>query len=573
MKTIINPRIKCRIVSVVLLLLLAGWGCLHAQSTRSVHVVRSGETLYRIGKQYGVTVAELYRLNPSARQGIRPGDELVLPIGATSTEGAEYYDIKKGDTLYSIAKRAGVTVSELMALNPSLKSPDQIAVGMIIRLPGYADDATDVLSPQVRPAAADSLNGIRMVTVQSGATVYSLVRGTPWSEEDFYRYNPQVREKGLRAGEPVFLPDGSIKNNLATRGEALQPYTGEDVLDVVLALPFGMDREHRFADYYEGLLLSVLEAKRSGVSINLYVYSCDDKELPATKMAIRALGDVDLIIGGVSISSIRELSDLAKYKDATYVIPFSARELSAIDPKQEVYQVNTPASIQYDRAAQKFLQAYAGYHVLFVGPLLGEDESPFVRVLKNQLSLSGQTFSECAASDFSGADDVRRQAMGHAQLVVVPSSSSLPSASQVLGAIGSTIEGVEETTTVTAFGYPEWQTYASSLSNLMYLTESTFFTTFYIYSRDEDYRRFASDFMRWFGHGTGNTFPRYSALGYDTGSYFLQKPGTEIDREPFRGVQSLLDFTSGGGYDASGVRSSGGVFFVRHNRDKSISRF
>ena len=38
-----------------------------AQTTTRVHVVRSGETLYRIGKQYGVSVADLYRLNPSAR--------------------------------------------------------------------------------------------------------------------------------------------------------------------------------------------------------------------------------------------------------------------------------------------------------------------------------------------------------------------------------------------------------------------------------------------------------------------------------------------------------------------------
>lgn len=564
---------KCRIASVVLLLLLSGWSCLYAQTTRDVHVVRSGETLYRIGKQYGVTVAELYKLNPSAREGIRPGDRLILPAGADASEEPEYYDIKKGDTLYSIARRLGVTVSELMALNPSLKSPDQIAVGMIIRLPGHAGTSTDVLPPQVEPAAADSLNGIRMVTVQGGATVYSLVKGSSWTEEDFYRYNPQVREKGLRAGEPVFLPDSSIKNNLATRGGALQPYTGADVLDVVLALPFGKDREHRFSDYYEGLLLSVLEAKQSGMSINLFVYSCDETELPATKMAIRALGDVDLIIGGVSLSSIRELSDLARYKEATYVIPFSARELSAIDPDQVIYQVNTPASVQYDRAAQKFLETYAGYHVLFVDALPGEEESLFVRVLKNQLSLNGISFSECEPSDFADADDVRRHAMGHAQLVVVPASSSLPSASQVLGAIGSTIEGVEEVTIVTAFGYPEWQTYASSLSNLMSLTESTFFTTFYVYSRDEDYRRFSTDFMRWFGHGTGNTFPRYSALGYDTGSYFLKKPGTATDREPFRGVQSLLDFTRGGGYASSGVKSSGGVFFVRHNRDKSISRF
>lgn len=157
-------------------------GSAQAQTNNRVHVVQSGETLYRIGKQYGVTVADLYRLNPSARQGIRVGERLVLPAGAGSgvSSDQEFYAVKKGDTLYSIARRAGTTVKELMALNSFLKSPDDIAAGMIIKLPGYSSGVSS--SPEakrVEPAAADSLNGIRLETVSGGATVYSLVKVLP----------------------------------------------------------------------------------------------------------------------------------------------------------------------------------------------------------------------------------------------------------------------------------------------------------------------------------------------------------------------------------------------------------
>ena len=544
-------------------------------STSRVHVVQSGETLYRIGKQYGVTVADLYRLNPSARQGIRAGERLVLPAGAASgtTTDEEFYAIKKGDTLYSIARRAGTTVKELMALNTFLKSPDDIAAGMIIKLPAYSSGSSS--SPdakRVEPAAADSLNGIRLETVSGGATVYSLVKGTAWSEEDFYRYNPQVLEQGLRAGESVFLPDGSIPNNLAARSVvATRPTTGTGTLDVVLALPFRLDRERRFADYYEGFLMSVLEAKREGRDINLYVYNCDDVELPSTKVAISNLPDVDLIIGGVSVSSIRQLSELARYKQATYVIPFSSKEVAS-SLSGRVYQINTPAALLYDQAAERFIQAYGSYHVLFVNPMPGEEESPFVMALKNRLRLAGSSYSECASTDFMSGEDVSRQSLGHLRMVVVPSSSSLQAARQVLSAIDSAQEDLTESSVVTAFGYPEWQTYASSLGRQMYRAEAAFFTTFFIYPRDNAYQRFSADYMKWFGHGTGNTFPRYSALGYDTGSYFLRNDkGSD---SAYKGVQSLLDFGgSASGTMSRDVKSNQGVFFVRYNKDNSVSRF
>ena len=568
-------RVRHIILWMCLALFFSVGGSAQAQTNNRVHVVQSGETLYRIGKQYGVTVADLYRLNPSARQGIRVGERLVLPAGAGSgtSSDQEFYAVKKGDTLYSIARRAGTTVKELMALNSFLKSPDDIAAGMIIKLPGYSSGVSS--SPEakrVEPAAADSLNGIRLETVSGGATVYSLVKGTAWSEEDFYRYNPQVLERGLRAGESVFLPDGSIPNNLAARSVvATRPSTGSGTLDVVLALPFRLDRERRFADYYEGFLMSVLDAKQEGRDINLYVYSCDDVEMPSTKVAISNLPDVDLIIGGVSVSTIRQLSELARYKQATYVIPFSSKEVAS-SLSGRVYQINTPAALLYDQAAERFIQTYGSYHVLFVNPMPGEEESPFVMALKNRLRLAGSSYSECASSDFMSGEDVSRQSLGHLRMVVVPSSSSLQAARQVLSAIVIAQEDLTESSVVTAFGYPEWQTYASSLGRQMYRAEATFFTTFFIYPRDSAYQRFSADYMKWFGHGTGNTFPRYSALGYDTGSYFLRNDkGSD---SAYKGVQSLLDFGgSAGGMMSRGVKSNQGVFFVRYNKDNSVSRF
>ena len=251
------------------------------------------------------------------------------------------------------------------------------------------------------------------------------------------------------------------------------------------------------------------------------------------------------------------------------MIPFSSKDVAS-SLSGRIYQINTPAALLYDQAAERFMQTYGSYHVLFVRPVSGEEESPFVLALQNRLRLAGTSYSECASSDFMSGEDVSRQSLGHLRVVVVPTTSSLSAARQVLSAIDAAQDDLGDSSVVTAFGYPEWQTYASSLGRQMYRAEATFFTTFFIYPRDRAYQRFSADYMKWFGHGTGNTFPRYSALGYDTGSYFLRK--NEASDTAYKGVQSLLDFGKSVSMK-SGTRSNQGVFLVRYNKDNSVSRF
>ena len=48
------------------------------------------------------------------------------------------YEIKSGDTLSEIAARHGVTVAEMMDLNPQVRDPSRIAAGAMLNLPGSA---------------------------------------------------------------------------------------------------------------------------------------------------------------------------------------------------------------------------------------------------------------------------------------------------------------------------------------------------------------------------------------------------------------------------------------------------
>jgi membrane-bound lytic murein transglycosylase D len=94
----------------------------------TVHVVRSGDSLWRIAKKNRMDVATLARLNGMGPgDTLRAGQKLVLNTRApssgsrssTSSGGsrAVSYKVRSGDTLSRIAQVFGVTVSDLVNWN------------------------------------------------------------------------------------------------------------------------------------------------------------------------------------------------------------------------------------------------------------------------------------------------------------------------------------------------------------------------------------------------------------------------------------------------------------------------
>ena len=100
------------------------------------HRVRSGESLYTIGKRYGVSVDRIKAANGLRRNTIRVGQELVIPArssgGATASEG-KVHRVRSGDTLSEIARRYGTTVSKLRSAN-GLTS-NRLRIGQELKIP------------------------------------------------------------------------------------------------------------------------------------------------------------------------------------------------------------------------------------------------------------------------------------------------------------------------------------------------------------------------------------------------------------------------------------------------------
>lgn len=120
-----------------------------------VHRVQRRETLYGISKQYNTDINRLLEINPGIENGINPGDELMIPPNDLDRPAAPIpqrdttdvwmrHRVVKGETLYSIAKKYGVSQKALSSLNNDF--PEGLKADAVIRIP-LREEAPTVEQP------------------------------------------------------------------------------------------------------------------------------------------------------------------------------------------------------------------------------------------------------------------------------------------------------------------------------------------------------------------------------------------------------------------------------------------
>ena len=87
---------------------------------KEIYIVKRGDTLYSIARDNNISVAELKNINNITNNTIYVGQELYLKnkiVEEEPNENDDIYVVKKGDTLYSISKKLNISIDTLKALN------------------------------------------------------------------------------------------------------------------------------------------------------------------------------------------------------------------------------------------------------------------------------------------------------------------------------------------------------------------------------------------------------------------------------------------------------------------------
>lgn len=142
----------------------AAWG-----GCASYVTVQWGATLSGIANLCGTTVDAIRAANPGLGWWLYAGQVLYIPSGYSYTPTYYYpaaggtYVVQWGDTLAGIASRAGVSVSDILAVNPTIWNASWIYVGQVINLPSAPAYYT--------VCAGDTM---RIIANKFGTSVYAL---------------------------------------------------------------------------------------------------------------------------------------------------------------------------------------------------------------------------------------------------------------------------------------------------------------------------------------------------------------------------------------------------------------
>jgi len=269
------------------------------------YTVKSGDTLSFIAKTYGTTVAELKALNGLTSDLIRVGQVLKVP-GESNTKtpvsSNGTYTVLSGDSLFSIAKKHNTTVSAIKSLNGL--SSDLIMVGQVLKVPNgsstnniqnststYTVKAGDTLwaiatKHGLTVSQLKSYNGLTSNTVYIGQVLNLHSNGNVQAPKKNFNVNSLITEAKKYLGVPyvwagtspqgfdcsgylhyVFLQVGvAIPRTVATIWDATTPVSSPQKGDLVFFETYKAGPSHAGIYLGDGTFIHASTSK--GVTIS-----------------------------------------------------------------------------------------------------------------------------------------------------------------------------------------------------------------------------------------------------------------------------------------------------------------
>ena len=156
------------------------------------YTVKSGDSLWSISRKFGITVDELKSANNLSSNLLNVGQNLIIPGKEAQATGDEYV-VKKGDTLYSIARKYNTSVDNLKSINNI--TTDSLAIGQTIKLPSTSSTAGDTY------------------IVKKGDSLYSIARTYNTSVDKLKEIN-NLTSNALAIGQVLKLPSSNASENV-----------------------------------------------------------------------------------------------------------------------------------------------------------------------------------------------------------------------------------------------------------------------------------------------------------------------------------------------------------------------
>ena len=171
--------------------------------SQEIYTVKKGDSLWKIANKYNTTVEKLKSANNLKTNTLSVGQKLVIPSISVSPEVSDTYIVQKGDSLWSIANKFNMTVSELKNLNNLTNN--LLSIGQVLKIKDSSN------------------NGETTYTVQKGDSLWVIANKYDITTEELKSYN-NLTSNLLSIGQVLKIPQGKTSTeNIYTvkKGDSL----------------------------------------------------------------------------------------------------------------------------------------------------------------------------------------------------------------------------------------------------------------------------------------------------------------------------------------------------------------
>ena len=582
------------------------------------HTVTKGQGLYSISRMYGVTEADIIRLNPGSEVVIKAGEQLRIPQAKKVTtntettpaknEGERFHTIKVGETLYRLTVMYGLTAREICNANPGL-SAENFKVGQVIVIPErkvipentqpeVTEPAPIVVQPTT-PQAEKKVSKCRTEhLVKRKENIYRISRMYGISELELVNANPELRERKMKTGEVLCIPYSKAEQEKMKEAQPIEVPTAvviptdEELFAELKVIPEGIEQikvaiilplmlgdsittdQMKMVEFYEGVLLALDSLKGQGVSVDLHIYDSGDKWSSIEPILAKPeMSEMNLIIGPVHDTHIAEAATFAEKNRIRLVIPF-ARQVDAVFTNPYVYQVNTPQSYFYSEVYDHFFMQFPAPNIIFFeSPEEKDDE--LIGGFKRELNYRDIPYTLLVADTATNKDTILAHLDTKRQNILMMTSEKSGCLNNMIPVFQLLVRDTAATKfDISLFGYPQYQVYTHNHLASFYEIDTYFYSSFYTNNLLPDSKAFHQRYRRTYSKEIVNRYPKYAILGFDIAYYFLKAMhlyGTDMENRLEEMKYSPLQT----GFKFERVNNWGGfinrkVFFVHFSRDYNL---
>ncbi|MEX1527706.1 LysM peptidoglycan-binding domain-containing protein [Enterococcus sp. C45] len=214
------------------------------QTTGAKYTVQSGDSVWKISNDHGITMAQLIEWNNIKNNFVYPGQQLIVSNGGSSNTGANTgntsgsnssnssssntasgtkYTVKAGDSVWSVSNKYGITMAQLIQWNNIQNNFIYPGQQLTVSNSGSTNSASSNTGSSANTNNSSSSQGT--YTVKAGESVWSVANKNGITMNQLIEWN-NIKNNFIYPGQQLIVKGGNSTNtNTGSTTSAAKPNT------------------------------------------------------------------------------------------------------------------------------------------------------------------------------------------------------------------------------------------------------------------------------------------------------------------------------------------------------------